>query len=686
MEIDIDMSQFHDIFFEEAIEGIGIMEKELLSLHPGESDSEIINTIFRAAHSIKGSASTFGFEDIGQFTHSIETMLDKLRNNELETTQELISAVLTAVDCLNNMLASEKAGETHDMPAIMSIAAKLDEFSLQTTASNTRSDSLPDQTSDTGEKIQQESKNDLEKTWEIIFIPDEKLFYTGNDPLRLIRELQTLGKLSVEIVTNKLPDYENFDVHNCYLGWHIQLQGSVNQEQIEEVFAWVEGDCKLNIINKTELRSTPDRRDDSNPTGRRKTDNEHRSIRVSTDKVDELLNLVGELVITQSILSSVCNKEGLGISERLHECLEQLERNTRDLQEQTMSIRMLPVDNAFQRIPRIVHDLSIAQGKDVVLELSGKSTELDKNVLEKIGDPLVHLVRNAIDHGIESPEMRISAGKPKQGVISIKAVHEGGHIVLRISDDGKGIDTDKILAKAIDKNIIEQDHNLSDAQIMNLIFQPGFSTAAVISDISGRGVGMDVVKQNITDLGGTVEIWSQKGIGSTFTIKLPLTLAILDGQIVTVGEQTFIIPLHSISETLMFDHKDTNKIAGKAELYRYRDKYIPIIRLAETFNIKDKKTPDTEADETNIDIEIVANSNRQSSLLVVFNTGENLAGILVDDVTGQQQVVIKSLEKNYNNVPGITGATILGDGSVALILDLLTLSTQYNKPAVLLKA
>ncbi len=684
MEIDIDMSQFHDIFFEEAIEGIEIMEKELLNLHPGESDSEIVNTIFRAAHSIKGSASTFGFEDIGKFTHSIETMLDKLRNNELETTQELISAILTAVDCLSNMLACEKSGETHDMSKIQSIAATLDAFSSQTITDNTRLETeknLPD----TSDKTQEASDDTPVKTWKISFFPDEKLFYTGNDPLRLIRELQTLGKLTVEIVTDKLPDFDNFDAHNCYLGWHIQLQGHVNQEQIEEVFAWVEGDCKLDIINQTEQRTTPDRRHNDRAGGRRKTDNEHRSIRVSTDKVDELLNLVGELVITQSILSSVCNSQGLEASERLHECLEQLERNTRDLQEQTMSIRMLPVDNAFQRIPRIVHDLSIAQGKDVILELSGKSTELDKTVLEKIGDPLVHLVRNAIDHGIESPESRVSAGKPKQGVISIKAVHEGGHIVLRISDDGKGIDPEKVLASAINKKIVDEEDNLTDAQIINLIFQPGFSTAAVVSDISGRGVGMDVVKQNITDLGGSVEIWSKKGIGSTFTIKLPLTLAILDGQIVTVGDQTFIIPLHSISETLVFDEAQKNTVAEKSELYQYRERYIPIIRLNELFNIEYKTESDTETKEhDDTDLAIIKN-NRQSNLLVVFDAGEKLAGILVDDVIGQQQVVIKSLEKNYNNVPGITGATILGDGSVALILDLLNLSKQYNQPTASLR-
>jgi two-component system chemotaxis sensor kinase CheA len=474
------------------------------------------------------------------------------------------------------------------------------------------------------------------------------------------------------------------DVHKCYLGWHMQLLGDISQEQIEEVFAWVIGDCTLDIRNETEQRSVPDRRNNTTPSGRRKSDNKHRSIRVSTDKVDELLNLVGELVITQSILNSICDEQKLDTSEDLHECLEQLERNTRDLQEQTMSIRMLPVDNAFQRIPRIVHDLSITQGKKVTLELSGKATELDKTVLENIGDPLVHLVRNAIDHGIESPEERKSNGKNEQGVVSIAATHEGGYIVLRISDDGRGIDIEKILNKAIKNNIITKEDELSESQILNLIFQPGFSTADVISDVSGRGVGMDVVKQNITDLGGTVEISSEKGIGSTFTLRLPLTLAILDGQIVKVGDQTFIIPLHSISETLVFDQKNTNTVTGKTEVYQYRDKYIPVIRLNKLFNIK--IATDSEPDEEPIaSSETGVVKQHVSELLVVFDTGEKHAGILVDDVIGQQQVVIKSLEKNYNIVPGITGATILGDGSVALILDVLNLDTQHKNPATLSK-
>jgi two-component system chemotaxis sensor kinase CheA len=653
MEIDINLSQFHDIFFEESFEGIEIMESQLLNLSPGTADKEIINTIFRAAHSIKGSAGTFGFSEIADFTHNMETVLDKMRNDVLEINQQLISLLLSAVDSLNNMLISHREAKPYDATLIENVSAQLEKL-----APHPGADTPP---------AKQESSQDskqaatTEQRWRIGFFPYEKLFYSGNDPLRLIRELQTLGEFAIKAEVDNLPDFDDLDVHNCYLGWRMQIQGQITREQIEEVFAWIEGDCKLEITREIERRSPEDRRKSPGQSGRRKTDTEHRSIRVSTEKIDNLLNLVGELVITQSILNRVCNDLGMDSSDKFLACLEQLERNTRELQEQTMSIRMLPVDKTFQRIPRIVHDLSIAQGKQVNVEFSGETTELDKTVLEKIGDPLVHLVRNALDHGIETPDIRVSKGKPEQGTIKINASHEGGHVILRISDDGNGINSDKLLATAIEKSLVAEGVELSESQIQNMIFLPGLSTSNEVSDISGRGVGMDVVKRNISDLGGTVDVWSEQGVGSTFTIRLPLTLAILDGQVVRVGRQIFIMPLHSIKETLIFNHSDTNTVAAKVELYKYRDEYVPLIRLTELFNIE----PETSAD--------------HPELIVVFDIGDKHIGIVVDDVIGQQQVVIKSLENNYKSVPGLTGATVLGDGSVALILDVLGLATQHKE-------
>jgi two-component system chemotaxis sensor kinase CheA len=656
MEIDINLSQFHDIFFEESFEGIETMETELLNLSPGTADSEIINTIFRAAHSIKGSASTFGFSEISDFTHNMETVLDKIRNQELVITQQLIAVLLSAVDSLNNMLIGHRDAKPYDPTLVESVSIQLEQLS-----SCTETEAPPlIQQGHQRETQGGSTDGNTDQRWRIGFFPHEKLFYTGNDPLRLIRELSTLGEFAIKTEVDHLPDFDDLDVHNCYLGWRIQIQGQITRTQIEEVFAWVEGDCKLEITREIERRSSEDRRKGPERSGRRKTDTEHRSIRVNTDKIDNLLNLVGELVITQSILHRALNEQGMDTSDKLLECLEQLERNTRDLQEQTMSIRMLPVDNAFQRIPRIVHDLSIAQGKQVTLEFSGESTELDKTVLEKIKDPLVHLVRNALDHGIETPETRAANGKPEQGMIRINASHEGGYVVLRISDDGNGINPDKLLATAVENNLVAEGEDLSQTQIQNLIFLPGFSTSHEINDISGRGVGMDVVKRNISDLGGTVDVWSEQGTGSTFTIRLPLTLAILDGQIVRIGRQIFIMPLHSIKETVIFNDDDVNTVTGKIEMYRYRDEYIPLIRLTELFNIE----PETSAD--------------RHKLLVVFEVGDKHIGILVDDVIGQQQVVIKSLENNYKSVPGLAGATVLGDGSVALIIDVLGLAAQHR--------
>jgi len=384
-----------------------------------------------------------------------------------------------------------------------------------------------------------------------------------------------------------------------------------------------------------ERRTSNDRRQGDRRKSRSSSENS--SIRVGIDKVDALINLVGELVITQSMLGQLGEDFSMDKVERLKDGLAELERNTRELQENVMSIRMLPISFAFNRFPRMVHDLCGKLQKKIELKMSGEQTELDKTVMEKIGDPLVHLVRNAVDHGIETPEKRLAAGKSETGTVHLNAYHQGGNILIEISDDGAGLNRERILAKAIERGLANSGDNLSDAEIFGFLFQPGFSTADVVSDVSGRGVGMDVVKRNITALGGAIDVESRPGNGSTFTIRLPLTLAILDGQLVRVGEQTFIIPLVSIIESLQVEPVRVNAIAGSAELYKLRDDYLPIIRLYDAFGLK--------PDSTNLEE-------------------------LVDDLLAQQQVVIKSLETNFKKVGGISGATILGDGTVALIVDI----------------
>lgn len=651
MASNVDLSQFHSIFFEECSEGIETMESGLLNLDIGEPNPEAINNIFRAAHSIKGGAGTFGFTDISDFTHTMETLLDEMREGRRNVTRETVDLLLEATDCLRNLVDCSKMANPIDKAVVSELQQRLGTLPVK---------------SPLAESADEGVKNN--SCWHISFHPHENLFYTGNDPLRLIRELHTLGKLSVHADLNRLPDFSEMNPEISYIGWNMMLQGDATLEQVKEIFAWVEGDCNLEIKIGADRRKQTDRRKpDEGPTkfGRRRADFENlagteaTSIRVGIDKVDDLVNLVGELVISQSILSRACRDLDNNRSGKLEKGLEQLERNTRDLQEHAMRIRMLPIDFAFQRLPRLVHDLSHTLGKQVDMTTSGEKTELDKTILEKIGDPLVHLVRNALDHGIETPEIRQAAGKSKTAVININAYHEGGNIIIKVSDDGAGLNLDKILQKARSSGLVDEQDELSDIQIQNLIFLPGFSTATEVSGVSGRGVGMDVVKRNITDLGGTVEVYSKEGEGCTFTIRLPLTLAIVDGQMIRVGNQILIIPILAIAESMQIDRKRLNAIAGKAELYRYREEYIPIIRLYQLFGIK------------------VDDAELKQGLLIIVKFGGQRVGLYVNEILGQQQVVIKSLEKNYKQVQGIAGATILGDGSVALIIDIQGLVQKY---------
>jgi len=672
MDPNINLSQFHDIFFEECSEATEIMEAQLLNLDGGEPDPEVINTIFRAAHSIKGGAGTFGFVEIAEFTHGMETMLDEMREGRLGVTRETIALLLSSVDLLKNMVQCARDKKPYNQVAAAELQQKLAAFVSDLPAA------VAEQKNDAPEMTEQS----LYTNWHISFYPHNNLFYTGNDPLRLIRELQNLGQLEVHVDLKKLPDFSEMNVEDCYLGWEMVLRGDALREEIEEIFTWVEDDCSLEITIDDDRREQVHRRENENQPqpGRRRTDRhaptgQTTSIRVGIDKVDSLVNLVGELVITQSILSSVCGEPGVLQREKLAASLEQLQRNTRDLQDQAMSIRMLPIDFAFQRLPRIVHDISEKLGKKVELKFSGETTELDKTVLEKIGDPLVHLVRNALDHGIEDVDTRLAAGKSGAGLISINAYQQGGSIIIDISDDGAGLNQKEILKSAREKGLINNKDELTDEQIHNLIFEPGFSTAEEISDISGRGVGMDVVKRNISDLGGMVDVNSQEGEGSTFTIKLPLTLAILEGQMIRSGDQIYILPLLSIVESLQIVDKYLSVVAGQAEVYQYRDEYIPVIRLRKIFEVVSTEQAEKQDEQ----------QDEQQGLLVVIDIGRRRIGLYVDDVVGQQQVVIKSLENNYRHVQGLSGATVLGDGSVALILDVVGLSERYFNQEVMQK-
>ncbi len=787
----IDLSQFHQVFFEESIEGLDIMESSLMELDSENIDAETINAIFRAAHSIKGGSATFGFSMVADFTHVLETLLDDVRSDLRGLSGDDINLLLQSVDCVREMLNSLQADEVPDTqvadelklafqkildqapgegapersPAatasddgaqsgpeaeteaaggerqwqihfipgrdilktgndplrMLAELAELGELSVQVDAEQLPDAELmePDTLylswrmtlrgdvdaaaiSEVFDWVIDESElhiseidvdacgelaassdetesNPEESTWSIYFKPGADILRTGNEPLRMFRELAEMGKLEVALRQDQVPSFESMEPEISYLAWDLTLRGQVNEDMIGEVFEWVADESEIRVECKTvkplakssaveapvaveskpapaqsapAKTSAPDTAKTAAKAPAKKAV-ESSTIRVGIDKIDSLINMVGELVITQSMLGQLGDEFDMADLQKLQGGLGQLEQNTRELQESVMRIRMLPISFAFSRFPRMVRDLSQRLGKDIELLLLGEQTELDKTVMEKIGDPLVHLVRNAVDHGIETVEERIAAGKDPRGKVTLNAFHQGGNVVIEIIDDGKGLARESIVKKAIEKGLIDSSEGdrLSESQIYDLIFQPGFSTAVEISDVSGRGVGMDVVRRNIADLNGSVELTSKAGLGSTITIRLPLTLAILDGQLIRVGQQTYIFPLVSIIESLQVKSADCNDVAGGCDVFQLREEFVPIIRLYDVFCI--------EPDSRLID----------ESLLVVVETEGVKIGIVVDELLAQQQVVIKSLEQNYERVEGISGATILGDGTVALILD-----------------
>lgn len=575
MSLDMDMSEFHAIFFEEAGEHLASLEALLVGLDRENPDPEAMNAIFRAAHSIKGSASTFGFPDMAAVTHDLETLLDKARKGELQLTEEIVDITLEARDVLLAQLAAHQGAEAVSQEVIDDICRRISAMAHPATAAH-HDAVAQDEPSAAAEA---EPENVAEKP----------------APVAAVKP----------VVENKNADAQ---------------------------------------AAKPAPSASPSKAVES-------------SIRVSVEKVDQLINLVGELVITQSMLAlteqSTLNN-GSPDSETLLERLQQLERNTRELQESVMSIRMLPVSAVFNRFPRLVRDLAGKLDKQIDLRTYGESTELDRGVIEKISDPLTHLIRNSVDHGIESPDDRVAAGKSPKGTLTLSAYHQGGSVVIEIQDDGKGLDRERILSKARERSIPVSDNPL-DAEVWQLIFAPGFSTAEVVTDVSGRGVGMDVVRRNIENLGGRVDIQSSAGRGTIITIRLPLTLAIMDGMSVGIGEQNYIVPLTAIIESLRPEPSDIKELVGhdgsRGRLVLVRGEYLPLIPLHEVFNIEPKS------------------DKPEFGILLIVDTDGGRAALFVDDLQGQRQVVIKSLESNYRKVPGISAATIMGDGSVSMILD-----------------
>jgi two-component system chemotaxis sensor kinase CheA len=674
MNLDAEMMEIAKVFFQESREGLDIMESGLLGLSDA-SDKETINTIFRAAHSIKGGSATFGFAEVAGFTHGVETLLDEMRNGLRPVTAEGIQILLQSCDCLREMITATEAGTALDDSRIAALNADI----AQILGAAARAPAAPAAAPPSAAASAAES---AASGWRIQFHPVPDLLRLRNEPTRMFAELARLGPITVQADLSRLPALAEMDPDACYLSWNIELRGAASRAQLDEIFDWVDSDCRLDFtpfghaaaaqvaiaeapppaavpppavppaaLPASAAKAAPTPPKAHAPAMPHKLGGESSSIRVATEKLDGIINLVGELLITQSMLAAFADGLDPSKLDMLRKGLSQLARNTRELQESVMQIRMLPISFAFNRFPRLVHDLSRKLGKSVEIKLVGENTELDKTVLEKISDPLVHLVRNSLDHGLETPEQRVANGKPPGGTIELAAFHEGGSIVIEVKDDGAGLNRPRILQKARERRLIAEDQELSDEQVDNLIFMPGFSTAEQISDVSGRGVGMDVVRQNINDLGGHVQIFSRTGQGSTVRIRLPLTLAILDGQLVRVGKEIYIISLLAIVETVQVSRDRISNVLGGGEVFRLREEYLPVIKLGELF--------DMEPDSNNI----------EDGLLVVVEADNKRVCVLVDDLLAQQQVVIKSLESNFKPVLGVAGATILGDGAVALIID-----------------
>jgi two-component system chemotaxis sensor kinase CheA len=634
-------------FLEESFEGLDRAEAGLLELEPG-SPADLVADMFRAIHSIKGGAGAFGVDEIGELAHVMENLLDELRRG-VRPTPEIRAVLLRGVDQLRRALVDRKAGRAHAPGAHADVCAAI--------AATLGGAAAP--------VVAAPVAAAAGAPWRVEFAPYPGLARTGNDALPILRELVALGATDVVADLSRLPALELLDPTEVFLRWTLRVPGHVARDVITEVFAWVDGDCELVIARdepaEAPVVAAPVAVAEAPPPAAAPvlaasaSSSSSSSVRVGVDKIDLLMNMVGELVITQSMLGELDgdaapSPERLG---RLREGLSLLARNTRALQESVMRLRSMPVGAVFGRLPRLIHDLGLKLGKEVELEIAGEAIELDKTVLEKIGDPLVHIVRNSIDHGLESPADRVAAGKPRHGTIRIAAEHRGSAVVLRISDDGKGLDHARILAVAKARGLIAADAVLRDDEIAQLIFAPGFSTAQTVSDVSGRGVGMDVVWRHIKALRGEVRIESTAGKGTTTTLRLPLTLAIIDGQLVRLGDQFYVVPLLSIVETVQAEPARF-KPFGAGQVYRLRDQVIPVIDVGAMFGVDRTAAEPTDG---------------RRLLMIVEAEGGQL-GLLVDELAAQQQVVIKSLESNYGRVDGLAGATILGDGRVAFIMDI----------------
>ncbi|MBR0550963.1 chemotaxis protein CheA [Stakelama marina] len=713
-----DLDDIQAIFFEECAEGLATAEEGLSAMADGDASADVIAGVFRAVHSIKGGAGAFGHEALQSFSHRFENVLDEVRGGKIPASSDVCRTMLLAFDVLSDHVAAAQ-GQA-DIPEDAAILAELeklldDKGAAASSAAQAPAEAAPADDGGTDEfgfspvtvdlddldsdpfgfepvTVAIEDLDAPAPTWTVRFAPSREAMANGGEPLLVIRELERLGAEISAVETDTLPPLRDLDPEGAYFAWTVSVPASVEKTVIEECFDFVAPDSVVEIAQEAPAPAAPAADDGPAPDGpeaiadtdapapeaeaEAESDAEAakdepeaeikpkavekaapaeakiaevvQNIRVDVSKLDMLLNLVGELVIRNSILS-----DRLSSADQQRVELPELARLTREIQDNVMSLRAQPIRQAFSRVPRMLRELCVSTSKDVALEMSGETTEVDKSVIEKIGEPLTHMIRNAVDHGIESAEERVAKGKPAQGMVHLSAEQKGARIFLRVADDGRGIDRERVFAKAVEKGIISADATLSDDEIDNLICAPGFSTAETISSISGRGVGMDVVRSNVEALGGRVEISSVPGKGTTFTMVLPLTLAILDGMVVRLAGQRYVVPLANVVETVQPESDQVRPVANSSEVIDLRGTYVPVKRLSDLFNLHPG-----------------ARDNPQDCVVIIVETDAGHVGLMVDTIEDRREVVIKSLDQNLYPIRGLGGATILGDGSIALILDI----------------
>jgi two-component system chemotaxis sensor kinase CheA len=713
------MAEIKATFFQECEEQLAELESGLLAMESGEDDGETVNAVFRAVHSVKGGAGAFGLEDLVRFAHVFETTMDEVRAGRLAAAPEVVKPLLRAADVLADLVRAARDGGDVDAARSEAIAAELCALTGAEPEAAVEHDGMAGFDFQPLQAFAPLAAAPVEPGgWTLRFKPRAELYQKANETVLLLRELTRLGEVEVELDPSDLPLLPHLQPEGAYLAWTIRLTSDADEAAVREVFDFVDADCELDIrpagapapvVDEPPAPATgedldiaalismaqaavseagpppvvaPDATDlaevaapaavvaASAPRESAKAA-ANATIRVDLERVDRLIDLVGELVINQAMLAQRVTEAGLARASSVAVGLDELEQLTREIQDSVMAIRAQPVKSVFQRMPRLAREVASATGKQVRLVTEGEGTEVDKTVIERLADPLTHMIRNAIDHGLESPDRRRAVGKNPEGVVRLSALHRSGRIVIEVADDGGGINRERVRAIATEKGLVPPDAVLTDEETDNLIFMPGFSTADTISDISGRGVGMDVVRRSIQELGGRITIASRPGLGSTFTMSLPLTLAVLDGMVLSAGDQTLVAPLTAIIETLQPKGAEVHAVGGGARVISIRGSYVPLVDVGLALGYRNEP----------LDAET-------GVALLIEAEGGVRAVLLVDAIQGQRQVVIKSLEANYRRVPGIAAATILGDGRVALILDIdaLVAASRAAEPPRLLQA